>query len=234
MTPVVWVFCLAGGGYDLLNEGVNQPGISFTTSRIGFFPPISTCNEADALHHRHGSSAAMWKPSLEIQQHIMNTLNTIILSFDQSTLKAWKQASLVLNCAEITTFCYSVSDLSIKSFPIAPSKAFLVSSSFPRPIFLIRMCWVFFPDVWYLGCNLQPQYTAVMGEQFPGSRPLIPVNIKDPRYSNIHLGGKGAWWNIAVHSGLHISLVRLRLTTFRCLPLLSLSRSFCVYIFIYL
>ena len=22
MTPVVWVICLAGGGYDLLNEGV--------------------------------------------------------------------------------------------------------------------------------------------------------------------------------------------------------------------
>lgn len=73
-----------------------------------------------------------------------------------------------------------------------------------------------------------------MGEQFPGSRPLIPVNIRDPRYSNIHLGGKGAWWNIAVHSGLHISLVRLRLTTFRCLPLLSLSRSFCVYIYSYI
>lgn len=73
-----------------------------------------------------------------------------------------------------------------------------------------------------------------MGEQFPGSRPLIPVNIRDPRYSNIHLGGKGAWWNIAVHSGLHISLVRLRLTTFRCLPLLSLSRSFCVYIYIHI
>ena len=33
--------------------------------------------------------------------------------------------------------------------------------------------------------------------------------------------------------GLHISLVRLRLTTFRCLPLLSLSRTFCVYIYIY-